>query len=216
MTLVRQTLGLHSFTHCNWTKPQHFKQMYFYSSSNGEYYYHLEGTSFDAISYDSRKSLQGKKYPFCWENSFKKEYLELWLFLVLTRLYVSEKDYEVGISPFSSMISSSQELICYEFVKFWAVQFKLLPLLGTKAKDNSYLFLLTIFWNKVTDQLCHDHGYYTDGKTSLNRPLTTPESWSFTRMFIVAMIGPTLLWKLPVKLDQETGLRSDLYRWCFF
>ena len=61
---------------------------------NGEYYYHLEGTRFDAISYDSRKV--SASTLFCQGANFKKEYLEQAISNGLG-FYVSEKDYEVGI-----------------------------------------------------------------------------------------------------------------------
>ena len=61
----------------------------------GEYYYHLEGTSFDAISYDSRK-VSASTLFFVKGANFKKEYLEQAISNGLG-FYVSEKDYEVGI-----------------------------------------------------------------------------------------------------------------------
>ena len=71
---------------------------------NGEYYYHLEGTSFDAISYDSRK-VSASTLFFCQRGQLQKEYLEQAISNGLG-FYVSEKIMKLVFLPSSSMISS--------------------------------------------------------------------------------------------------------------
>ena len=91
---------------------------------NGEYYYHLEGTSFDAISYDSRK-VSASTLFFVKGANFKKEYLEQAIFNGLG-FYVSEKDYEVGIPAILvNDIKQAMSLIAMEFYGHPEKQLKL-------------------------------------------------------------------------------------------
>mgnify|MGYP007128255906 CR=1 FL=1 len=56
---------------------------------NGEYYYHLEGTSFDAISYDSRKVSASTSFLLKGPTSKKNTWNRL--FLMELGFYVSKK-----------------------------------------------------------------------------------------------------------------------------
>ena len=72
---------------------------------NGEYYYHLEGTSFDAISYDSRK-VSASTLLFVRRGEFQKKNTWNRLFLMDSAFMSLKKIMKLVFLPFLSMISS--------------------------------------------------------------------------------------------------------------
>ena len=153
---------------------------------NGEYYYHLEGTSFDAISYDSRK-VSASTLFFVKGANFKKEYLEQAISNGLG-FYVSEKDYEVGIPAILvNDIKQAMSLIAMEFYGHPEKQLKLLAFTGTKGKTTAAYFAYHILEQSHRPAMLSTMNTTLDGKNFFKSTLTTPESLDLFAMMAEAV-----------------------------
>ncbi len=146
---------------------------------NGEYHYHLEGTSFDAISYDSRK-VSASTLFFVKGANFKKEYLEQAISNGLG-FYVSEKDYEVGIPAILvNDIKQAMSLIAMEFYGHPEKQLKLLAFTGTKGKTTAAYFAYHILEQGHRPAMLSTMNTTLDGKNFFkSSPDNTRELGSF-------------------------------------
>lgn len=153
---------------------------------NGEYYYHLEGTRFDAISYDSRK-VSASTLFFVKGANFKKEYLEQAISNGLG-FYVSEKDYEVGIPAILvNDIKQAMSLIAMEFYGHPEKQLKLLAFTGTKGKTTAAYFAYHILEQSHRPAMLSTMNTTLDGKNFFKSTLTTPESLDLFAMMAQAV-----------------------------
>lgn len=153
---------------------------------NGEYYYRLEGTSFDTISYDSRK-VSASTLFFVKGATFKKEYLEQAISDGLG-FYVSEKDYEVAIPAILvNDIKQAMSLIAMEFYGHPEKQLKLLAFTGTKGKTTAAYFAYHILTQSYRPAMLSTMNTTLDGKHFFKSSLTTPESLDLFAMMAQAV-----------------------------
>ena len=153
---------------------------------NDEYYYRLKGTSFDAISYDSRK-VSASTLFFVKGATFKKEYLEQAISDGLG-FYVSEKDYEVAIPAILvNDIKQAMSLIAMEFYGHPEKQLKLLAFTGTKGKTTAAYFAYHILTQSYRPAMLSTMNTTLDGKHFFKSSLTTPESLDLFAMMAQAV-----------------------------